>query len=713
MYCNIMLNSLIQWDKDEKLIQRVLWLSEKDDMAFLINIFDRSWPYEIKLSKLNTLQMGKKIEVIKNEKYFRVIDEAQLSNKEITRRDKAYEIVMEIYKNTDEPNIFVTRERNKFIGKVICKYGVSRSTVEECIRKYWQRGKTRNSLISDYYHCGNEKIDKKSGIIKRGRPKVNEVNTGVNIDESIKKIFKTSINRFYYNQNKNSLVTAYHLMLKEYFTENVISQMGKKELILKEKENIPTLCQYRYWFNKNRDIKKEISSRNGGRIFYQKHRAVLNSVNDSIIGSGMEYQIDATIGDVYLVSEFNKKWIIGRPTIYIIVDTYSRLVTGFNISYESASWVGAMVALANAMTDKVKFCKEEYGIDITEDEWPAKHVPFSILGDRGELVGFNADNLSNNLDIKVSNTPPYRPEWKPIVEQHFRLLNLNTKSQIPGSINPDFRERGAKHYSLDSKLDIKQFTKIIILCILYHNNHHLLKGYKREKGMIKDEVEAIPIKLWNWGIKNKSGILRTVSEDLIKLSLMPKCTATVTKNGIRFKGIFYSSLTAIKNMIFETARSKGNFKIDIVYDPRNLNNIYWINKNGTSYEKCFLLNKEYRYLDKTIEEIEYLREKELLMMKDVEREEVEKKINLMNDIESIVKEATMQSSGIELKQSDMKGIRENRYAEKFINRKKEAFILGDKIEKNGVVINYKTEDESKDDLMMLKERQKGGKYSEE
>lgn len=554
---------------------------------------------------------------------------------------------------------------------------------------------------------------KVAGELKRGRPRLNDVNSGINVDDNIKKIFKTSINRFYNNQKKNSLVTAYHHMLKEYFSEKVINEKRKMVLILKDKENIPSLSQFRYWFNKERDLKKEVSSRDGSRIFYQKHRAVLNSVNDLVIGPGMEYQIDATIGDVYLISRFNKEWIIGRGVIYIVVDTYSRLVTGVNVTLEGPSWVGAMGALANAMSDKVEFCKE-YGIEISEAEWPVRYVPYSILGDRGELEGFNADNLVNNLDIKVSNTPPFRPEWKPIVEQQFRLINIKTKPLMPGAVNPDFRERGAKDYRLDAKLNIMQFTKIIILSILFHNNHHILKGYKREKGIIEDEIEPIPINLWNWGIKNKSGILRTAPEELIKLSLMPRDKATITESGIRFKGIFYSSITAIKDRIFETARSKGNFKIDIAYDHRNLNNIYWINKSGTKYEKCFLLKKDYRYLDKTIEEIEYLRQKELLLVKNIERDEVEKRINLMDEIEKIVKEATEEAKGIKLNSSNIKGIRANRQAEKMICRKEEAFVLGeDEIIGTGKVIEYPTSDfEEDDDMLLLRKKQKGEKNNE-
>ncbi|UZW12831.1 Mu transposase C-terminal domain-containing protein [Clostridium pasteurianum] len=713
MCSSLTVNSLIKIGEQEKDIERVLWILEEIDVVFLINIFDKSWPHEAKLSELIILINDKKVQFITNEVFYRLIVESELNDKDKNKRDKAFNVVMEFYKYIGEPNIFITHERNKFISKVIKKYGISRRTVEDYVKRYWKRGMNPNALLSDTYRCGGKNKPKVTGEAKRGRPRLSDTNSGINVDDKIKKIFKTSINKFYNNQKKNSLVTAYHLMLKDYFSEKVTNEKGKNELILKDKENIPSLTQFRYWFNKERDLKKEISSRHGSRIFYQKHRAVLHSVNDLVIGPGMEYQIDANIGDVYLISRFNKEWIIGRPVIYIVIDTYSRLVTGVNVTLEGPSWVGAMGALANAMTDKVQFCKE-YDIEINYSEWPIEYIPFSIIGDRGEIAGFNADYLVNNLNIKVSNTPPYFPQWKPIVEQHFRLLNLKTQPLMPGAISPDFRERGAKDYRYDAVLNIKQFTKIVILSVLYHNNHHVLKVYRREKGMIEDEIEPIPINLWNWGIKNKSGIFRTAPEELIKLSLMPRDKAIVTENGMRFKGIFYSSVTAIKERLFETARSKGNFKVDIAYDPRNLNNIYWIDKSGTKYEKCFLLKKDYRYLDKTIEEIEYLRQKELLMVKNIERDELEKTINLINEIDKVVKEATEGSKGVKLNSSNVKGIRANRQTEKIISRKEEAFVIGEEETINsGKIVEYPKSDFAEDDdMLLLRKKQKGEKFNE-
>ncbi|MBD0345738.1 MAG: hypothetical protein ICV63_13130, partial [Coleofasciculus sp. Co-bin14] len=63
-----------------------------------------------------------------------------------------------------------------------------------------------------------------------------------------------------------------------------------------------------------------------------------------------------------------------------------------------------MLALENATTNNVAFCQEEFGIQIDEADWPSRHLPEGILADRGELEGYNADNLVNALNVRISNT---------------------------------------------------------------------------------------------------------------------------------------------------------------------------------------------------------------------------------------------------------------------------------------------------------------------
>lgn len=689
----LMLNMLIQNENKEKL--RVLWISKNSDDIYVINVNDNRWQYLYSKSELKT-EINKGKAVIVDDFTF-ILSEDDISDKNKQIRDKYFNVISELYKLIDEPEIF-TKERNKYIVKLSYEHKIARSSIEGALKRYWKGGKTKNSLLPHYYKCGGKGKEKLAGKVKRGRPPIYKQHEGINVDENIKKIFKQSISKFYNTKKQNSLVTAYELMLKEYFSADVVDSNGNKKLILNSKKEIPTIAQFRYWFNRERDIKKEIVSRKGSRIFEQKHRAILNSSNKGILGPGMQYQIDATIGDIYLVSEYNSKWIIGRPVIYMVMDTFSRMITGFYVGLEGPNWIGAMTALSNAMTSKVEFCKE-YGVDIEDYEWPCKNVPFSILADRGELVGFQADNLVNNLGIQLSNTPPYRAEWKAVIEQNFRCINQNVKPLAPAVVLPDFRERGAKDYRLEAKLTLKEFTKIIINIILHHNNKHVLKHYVRDKEMIKDDVELIPQKIWNWGMKNRTGVLKTLDSQTIKFALMPRDEATITEKGIRFKGIYYSSLLAIKERIFEKARLNGKYKIKILYDPRNMNNIYWILDEHMKYEKCFLLNREYRYLDMCIEEIQYLQKREIMMVNKCESDEIEEKINLINSIEEIANKQYIHSN---LNNKDLKGIRANRATEKIMNRKAEAFTLEE--QSNVVVNNEKKEGVALDDLELIKSK---------
>ena len=46
-------------------------------------------------------------------------------------------------------------------------------------------------------------------------------------------------------------------------------------------------------------------------------------------------------------------------------------------------------------------------------------LPEIILGDRGELEGYNVNHLIEGLNITIENNPSFRPDWKGIVEKLF------------------------------------------------------------------------------------------------------------------------------------------------------------------------------------------------------------------------------------------------------------------------------------------------------
>lgn len=715
-------NQLIQWrdGSDNPLTERILWIDESNIIAYVIDIFSKeAFPKLRKISEIQEEFVSGDLIVIKNDPMFKLLLEEEIKESSLKIRDKAWQIVSKISSSKFEPEIYERDGRGNFVKKAIQEYGVTNKTVYKYLRKYWQRGKHKNALLPDYANSGGKGKEKKLGDKKVGRPRKNleAIGEGINVEEETKKIFRLALSKYYYTYKQNNLTMAYDLMVKEFFVEDYIYENGIWKPILLPINQIPTFTQFKYWYKKEENIKNTIVRRKGSKKFELLHRSILGKSDTDVVGPGSTYQIDATIGDIYLISRYNKRWIIGRPVIYAIIDVFSRMVTGIYVGLEGPSWLGAMMALANASIDKVKFCSE-YGIDITSEEWPCFHLPEAILADRGEMEGTLVETYINNLQVRIDNTPPYRADWKGIIEQYFHTINEHVKPLLPGVVLPDFRERGGKDYRLDAKLDIYEFTRIIIMRALYHNNEHRLKNYDRNVDMISDEVELIPREMWNWGIKNRSGRLRTFPEDIIKLNLMPSEKARVTEKGIKFKKCLYACETAIKEQWFENARNKGSWEIHVSYDPRNMNYLYIRNDTGRAFEECFLLASQERYKDKTLDEIIYLLESEKLYSKLNEGKVLQAKANLITEIEAIVNSAEKAAKDIKTgygsKASRLRNIKQNRREEKESIRENEAFVLGENKEKvaEGKLINInragseKNANENLEDIELLKKMQR-------
>lgn len=702
-----LINSLITWKGNNEVTDRIVWFDKNSDEVYVININSNKFP-EIKNSTyISECIQNETAVILQEDKLLRFVDEDELSSSEKKYRDKAWEIICNIVKQ--EPDIYRSEYRRKLVLKASEHYKVSESTISRYLKRYWLGGKNKNTLIPDYYNCGGVGKDKKAGESKRGRPRDGKeiIGEGINIDDGIKKVFKSAVNKFYNTTAKNSLTTAYQLMVKEYFKDI------ENPSLIASRERLPSFVQFRYWFNKQRNFKQEIVKRNSAKKYEQENRAILGDSTSNIRGPGILFQIDATVADLYVVSEFNRGYIIGRPILYMVVDTFSRVITGFYIGLEGPSWIGAATALASVVEDKVKLCKE-YDIDIVNEEWPVNNLPDRIIWDRGEGEGKNVENIINNLGISIENTPPFRADWKGIVERSFGLLNMHTKPFLPGRVDKDLKARGEKDYRLDAKLTLREFIQIIIRTILYHNNHHVLQNYDRGELLINDDIKPIPIELWKWGIENSSGILRNLPPEIVKLNLMPTDYATVTGKGIRFKGVYYASVETMKDGWFEKARNNGTFKIKVSYDLRKMDYIYIIKDKGRDYEKCFLLDHQIKYKGKSFEDVQYLLQREKLDLSVISEDVLQAKVNLIDDIEKIVKKAKVGSDGINIGESNnkrLKGIEENRKVEKEINRIEEAFELGiedtDKKEIDNVVIeNENFNNHVRNELMMLRKKQK-------
>ncbi|WP_410498877.1 Mu transposase C-terminal domain-containing protein [Chitinibacter sp. S2-10] len=678
----ILSNDLLQYIGDANRTIRVLWLSPDSDGAFIIDIHDPFAQPELipRTQLLVDLQQGN-AQLMETDPLAVLIREDKIPEKHIVARNHAWKIIQPLVKSV--PNIYLDYQRGPLILQTCKEHRTTHKTVYKYLRRFWQRGQHINSLLPDYKKSGakGQLRTSKTGA-KLGRPRKYDDDVGINVSEGIRKVFNIAIQRHYVKNKKHSLSGAYDEMLKDFFLERHINtETG--EVIHSyadptEQTAVPSLVQFRYWYEKENnkfDIKRQ---RVGKKIYDKDMRGYISSSNTDVWGPGARFQIDATIADVYLVSRQNRDRIIGRPVLYIVIDVFSRMIVGLYVGLEGPSWVGAMMALANTADDKVSYCKR-FGIDISAEDWPCNHLPATLLGDRGEIASHYIETLANNYNLIIENAAPYRADWKGIVEKRFQLLPAKFKAYVPGYIESDFRQRGAQDYRLDAVLDLDEFTQIIIADILYYNNYHELKNYDKDSDLVADEVLAVPTDLWEWGVKNRSGKLRVYPIDGVRFNLLPTATATVTEMGIRHNGSYYICGMALEKKWLDRARQYGRWKVTISYDPRERNTIYL---HDTDAENGFLICNltDRSRADRDLSEWEIAQRQHLEKSKSASHQKNQKtaKADLTTNFQKVVANATakrQKSSESDLARTS--GIRGHRAEEKEHNRASEAFRLGD------------------------------------
>ena len=679
---NLWVNMLLEWSKPsaESRIERILWIDQSGTDVVTIEIPDKtSLPTWQKSQELETEIASFKARILEVDPYATLLrPENTISQKCREFRERAWEVIAPL---VETELIFDPNSRGSLIKATVERTGRTKATIYSYLRRYWQAGQTKNALLPQFNKRGGKGKERLSSGCKRGRPsslsKAIEMPLGVNVDAKIRERFRRGIKLFYENQQGRNLKEAFQLTIEKFFHQGYQLESGVLVPVLPPASELPTFAQFRYWYEKERDLSQSQVARVGQRRFNLSHRAVLGDSTGMAFGPGSLYQIDATIGDIYLVSSLDRTRIIGRPIIYVIIDTFSRLITGFSVSLEGPSWLGAMLALENTTSDKIAFC-QEYGIQIDQADWPSHHLPEAILADRGELEGYNADNLVNALNIRVSNTPPYRADWKGIIERNFRTLDERMIHWIPGAIHRA-RERGDKDYRLDAVLDLHQFRQLMIWCVLDYNKNHLLDWYRMDEFMIAEHIAPYPMELWNWGVRYRSGHLRAMASEIVRLNLLPTASATVTHRGIRCFGLLYSCDLARREQWFVKAREKGNWRISIAYDVRFLDTIYLRLNDKKQLEPCQLIeaDKTFRGLDwhETIDYFEHQKQ-----AKEASRTRLtQTKANFHAQVEQIVSEAqdmTEKAFSSQSNHSRLKGIRKNRQLEREHERQTQAWKLG-------------------------------------
>lgn len=662
----IYINSVVAFQKcisddhEEISLERVLWISPDQSYVVLVNIDDKrklQLPYFRDYGELLRLLEMEEASISSYEPDLLFLNPTdEYLNKYGAERDQKFELIKSIANK--EPEIFWSKSRGKLIRNESDRTGKPQKTIYLLLKRYWFYGKSINGLLHDYNDVGVTG-DKRTINIKTG-PKTEDHNFIVTAKD--KEIFKSAIQK-YHSALKMNLTATHKHMCEEHYNEGFYRKHEVKVPII-NMTNCPSIKQFRYWYQKEYNKKSRLAAKVGNRKAEIRARALLGSPTEEIHNPGALYETDSTPADVLLLSS-DYLTVIGRPHVYFVKDVMSRLITGMHIS-KTNSWVESMMALENASTDKVEFCAK-YGVSIHEEDWPSKHLPQKMVGDRGEMKSKNSNNLVN-LNVRLANPPSYRADLKPYIEQQFRNFCGRVKELIPGAVHKEHRERGELDPSKKSVYTFEVFTKIVILFVLEYNRKALSDDFLVTSEMARDNVDLTPISIWNWGAKRS--LLHEEPRELIRYVLLPKEEGVVTRRGINVNQLNYACELGVKEGWFEDEQIEGKHQIEVSYDPRNSSSIFIRLKNG-SIVQCSLTAKFKEYEGMHIDDVKSIlnfKKKKLQMAKN-ERYQIE------SELDAAAKYLTKLER--EKMNERQKGLpKSNRYKNKRAKRKLESRITG-------------------------------------
>lgn len=441
--------------------------------------------------------------------------------------------------------------------------------------------------------------------------------------ESVRKPdYEAAIRKYYFSAKRNSLRTAYELYILENYTNKGVLA-----------DEIPSWSSFRlYYFRHFRgDPQREIARE--GLTAYQRN-------NRPLYGSAMQYresvgcyQVDETQGDIYLVSKWERSKVIGRPNVYLAIDTASGLIAGVYVGLDAGE-TALMACIANAAGDKATYCAA-YGIDLSPDDWPSRGLPSEIISDRGgEFVGDRINELCICYGIDRQALPPFRAEEKPLVERAMDLIQDSYKSMLRGRgvIGDDVGERWATDYRKQAILTLDEYTAIVIHTIIALNKGRVLTDI----GHLPVDAPNTPAQLWKWLIDRGKSTLLDVDADELYRRALPRASGKITRKGIVWNGLRYLPERGAELTVGQ--------KVEYAYDAQDTSHIYVVGKDKRLIP-CSLAPSSSRYDGYDMADVAVMRREEAEKEKAARQTELEARVAMRSEIEKIIRLAEEQSPG--------------------------------------------------------------------
>lgn len=285
-------------------------------------------------------------------------------------------------------------------------------------------------------------------------------------------------------------------------------------------------------------------------------------------------EVDHTKLDIFVIDEATNE-VIGRPTITVIMDCWSRMVLGLYIGFEPPSLVSVMRALKQAILPKDMSSSLFEGVT---NDWPAYGIPMRLICDNGsEFHAKTFFAMCAELGIDLQFCPRGSGSSKGTVERFMGRINREVCHLIPGtsfeSINKRDEYDSAKHAVA---------TEDELIGFIYR---WLIDVYSHE---INKNTMRTPHDLWIEGLQQISPVLPE-SETVLSFCMTDEYKRTLTFKGIEIFNMFYQS-TELKEM---RHRKSTSFSVTVRADQEDISHIWVLDTASNTYVKVPSIESEY------------------------------------------------------------------------------------------------------------------------
>lgn len=287
---------------------------------------------------------------------------------------------------------------------------------------------------------------------------------------------------------------------------------------------------------------KKQKTRKGIRAFQTELANAESGIETNHILERVE--IDHTQIDIHVLHD-DRKTLLGRPYITALIDHYSHMLLGFQLSFERPSFASVCIACMNAFLPKDLFL-ERFNLN---GIWPAHGVPMTLVTDNGnEFWGENFGATADEIGSLFQYCPIRKGNYKSRIERFFGITNSLVLDDLPGVV----RKKGDCGESYDARQEAEmtftEFKRYFIEWVteVYHNT-------PLGNGMTPNEL---------WFMSEQEFPVPTEDEEELIPILMATRTRELGKGGINIFSLHYNS-----SVLKDLYRRDGPCSVTVKYNP--------------------------------------------------------------------------------------------------------------------------------------------------